>query len=186
MIVIKLSLCSVLFVKITCISLVWPGFCRFLTQNVTWQILLYLFLFTVGLPVLYLYKNSVPYRRGFFCNDDSLRYPYKENTISDDLLLLVGFLLPFVVVSTFTFWSCKIKFSCPLLFCNILGIYSLDSSQNSYCLVWHTFKGYACPIFKIKRDIRYNIELRYAMQKSYKTSQILKVQRFRVSLWLIG
>lgn len=51
----------------------------------------------VGLPVLYLYKNSDPYRRGFFCNDDSLRYPYKENTISDDLLLLLGFLLPFVV-----------------------------------------------------------------------------------------
>lgn len=51
----------------------------------------------VGAPVLYLYKASVPYRRGFFCNDDSLRYPYKENTISDDLLLLIGFSLPLVV-----------------------------------------------------------------------------------------
>lgn len=59
-----------------------------------------IFFLSVGVPVLYLYKNSVPYRRGFFCNDDSLRYPYKENTISDDLLLLIGFALPFVVVSS--------------------------------------------------------------------------------------
>lgn len=51
----------------------------------------------VGVPVLYLYKASTPYRRGFFCNDDSLRYPYKENTISDDFLLFIGFSLPFVV-----------------------------------------------------------------------------------------
>ncbi|CAG2240045.1 PLPP1_2_3 [Mytilus edulis] len=64
-------------------------FARFFVDVSIWII--------VGVPVLYLYKNSVPYRRGFFCDDDSLRYPYKENTISDDLLLLIGFALPFVV-----------------------------------------------------------------------------------------
>ncbi|KAH8380597.1 hypothetical protein KR009_011605 [Drosophila setifemur] len=39
-----------------------------------------------------------PTRRGFFCNDESLMYPYHENTISPPLLHLLGLYLPMLVL----------------------------------------------------------------------------------------
>jgi len=47
---------------------------------------------------LVLYKAGQPVKSGFFCNDDSLRYPYKHDTIPDSLLLAFGFSIPFCMV----------------------------------------------------------------------------------------
>lgn len=38
-------------------------------------------------------------RQGFFCDDESIRYPFKESTVSYKLVLSVGFLINLLVVS---------------------------------------------------------------------------------------
>uniref|UniRef100_A0A8B9DRL4 Phospholipid phosphatase 1 n=1 Tax=Anser cygnoides TaxID=8845 RepID=A0A8B9DRL4_ANSCY len=50
---------------------------------------------TAGLPlgVLNLAKIK-PYQRGFFCNDDSIKYPFHDSTITSTVLYTVGFTLP--------------------------------------------------------------------------------------------
>ncbi|KAK3584941.1 hypothetical protein CHS0354_021824 [Potamilus streckersoni] len=48
-------------------------------------------LLTIGLPALVLYMMGSPYKTGFFCDDASLKYPYKRNTISDAMLSGVAF-----------------------------------------------------------------------------------------------
>ncbi|XP_068105336.1 phospholipid phosphatase 1 isoform X2 [Hyperolius riggenbachi] len=42
-----------------------------------------------GLPFAILNVKHSSFKRGFFCNDDSIRYPYKEDTISYELLAAV-------------------------------------------------------------------------------------------------
>lgn len=54
----------------------------------------------MGLPFFILTPQHNPFKRGFFCNDESIRYPLKEDTISYQLL--GGVMIPFtlIVVST--------------------------------------------------------------------------------------
>ena len=40
-----------------------------------------------------------PYKRGFFCDDESLNHPFKESTVASSLLYAVGFALGSVLVS---------------------------------------------------------------------------------------
>nr|XP_042713466.1 phospholipid phosphatase 1 isoform X3 [Chrysemys picta bellii] len=51
--------------------------------------------FQAGLPlgVLNLAKIK-PYQRGFFCNDDSIKYPFHDSTVTSTVLYAVGFTLP--------------------------------------------------------------------------------------------
>lgn len=46
-----------------------------------------------GLPFAILNIQHTPFKRGFFCSDDSIRYPFKEDTISYQLLM--GIIIPF-------------------------------------------------------------------------------------------
>ena len=55
-------------------------------------------LLVIGAVILVLNEVVEPYQRGFFCNDESLSYPYHSSTISSLLLYLVGLLVPLVVV----------------------------------------------------------------------------------------
>lgn len=45
------------------------------------------------------YMLGFPYQRGFFCDDESIRYPFKESTVSSSILYTVGLGLPTLVVS---------------------------------------------------------------------------------------
>ncbi|XP_031173550.1 phospholipid phosphatase 1 isoform X2 [Sander lucioperca] len=56
-----------------------------------------------GLPSLILNVKHTPFRRGFFCNDDSIKYPLKEDTISYELL--GGVMIPFTIF-TIIFGEC--------------------------------------------------------------------------------
>ncbi|XP_069780471.1 phospholipid phosphatase 1 isoform X6 [Narcine bancroftii] len=49
-----------------------------------------------GLPFAILSSIRSPFRRGFYCNDETLKYPYKEDTISYQLL--AGTLIPVVLL----------------------------------------------------------------------------------------
>ncbi|XP_028658448.1 phospholipid phosphatase 1 isoform X4 [Erpetoichthys calabaricus] len=49
-----------------------------------------------GLPFAILTPRHNPFKRGFFCNDDSIQYPLKEDTISYQLL--GGIMIPFALI----------------------------------------------------------------------------------------
>uniref|UniRef100_A0A4W6CD15 Phospholipid phosphatase 1 n=1 Tax=Lates calcarifer TaxID=8187 RepID=A0A4W6CD15_LATCA len=49
-----------------------------------------------GLPFFILTPQHNPFKRGFFCNDESIRYPLKEDTISYQLL--GGVMIPFTLI----------------------------------------------------------------------------------------
>ncbi len=50
-----------------------------------------------------------PFKRGFFCDDESISHPYKEDTITMFTVAFVGITLPVVVVSRGDFASPTIK-----------------------------------------------------------------------------
>lgn len=58
------------------------------------------YFFTVGFPVLFFYLWGSPYKRGFFCDDESIRLPFKESTVTSAMLYFVGLVLPICLVST--------------------------------------------------------------------------------------
>ncbi|XP_062984140.1 phospholipid phosphatase 1 isoform X2 [Elgaria multicarinata webbii] len=49
-----------------------------------------------GLPFAILTARHTPFKRGVFCNDESIQYPYKDDTISYELL--AGIIVPFDVI----------------------------------------------------------------------------------------
>lgn len=56
---------------------------------------------TGGLPLAAFNLGKVrPYQRGFFCSDDSIRYPFHHSTITSTVLYTVGFALPISCVSS--------------------------------------------------------------------------------------
>ena len=52
----------------------------------------------VGFPILLFFLFGQPYERGFHCDDESLRYPYKDSTISSTVLYVVGIFMPILSV----------------------------------------------------------------------------------------
>ncbi|XP_026072849.1 phospholipid phosphatase 1-like [Carassius auratus] len=60
-------------------------------------------LLLAGLPFAILNIQHTPFKRGFFCSDDSIRYPFKEDTISYQLLM--GIMIPFALL-TIIFGEC--------------------------------------------------------------------------------
>lgn len=62
----------------------------------TWNCSICSILFLVGLPFFILTPKHSPFKRGFFCNDESIRYPLKEDTISYQLL--GGVMIPFTLI----------------------------------------------------------------------------------------
>ncbi|XP_014883792.1 lipid phosphate phosphohydrolase 1-like [Poecilia latipinna] len=66
----------------------------------------------VGLPFFILTPRHSPFKRGFFCNDESIRFPYKEDTISYQLLL--GVMIPFTLIvlvcgEFISVYMCRVK-----------------------------------------------------------------------------
>ncbi|XP_076014544.1 phospholipid phosphatase 1 isoform X2 [Genypterus blacodes] len=74
-----------------------------------------------GLPFVILTARHKPFRRGFFCNDDSIKYPLKEDTISYQLL--GGVMIP-VTILTMIIGEC--------LSVHLNRIRSKSSPSNSY------------------------------------------------------
>ena len=54
---------------------------------------------TAAVPVLILFFFATPYDRGFFCDDVTLSYPYKPDTVSASHLVFGGFSISIFVVS---------------------------------------------------------------------------------------
>lgn len=69
------------------------------------------FCFAVSVLIVYSIIDNYgqPFRRGFFCNDESLMYPYRESTV-DSSLERIGFGLPtaIIVITEFTRWKLSV------------------------------------------------------------------------------
>lgn len=53
----------------------------------------------VSLAVLMFFLFGKPYKRGFFCNDESLMHPYHSSTVTSAMLYVTGLFLPICTVS---------------------------------------------------------------------------------------
>lgn len=51
-------------------------------------------IFIVGMTVLMFHLFGKPYKRGFFCNDESLYHPFHDSTVTSAMLYVIGLLLP--------------------------------------------------------------------------------------------
>ncbi|KAJ7986939.1 hypothetical protein DPEC_G00333580 [Dallia pectoralis] len=76
----------------------------FETRGVPFILLDVVCLFLGGMPLAAFNLGKVkPYQRGFFCNDESIRYPFHSGTISSTVLYTVGFTLPISCVTGLPF-----------------------------------------------------------------------------------
>lgn len=53
---------------------------------------------SAAIPVMYLFLFGTPYNRGFFCDDVTLSYPYKPDSVSSHVLVVGGFAISVFVV----------------------------------------------------------------------------------------
>ncbi|XP_034655067.1 putative phosphatidate phosphatase isoform X1 [Drosophila subobscura] len=59
-----------------------------------------LILLCVGFPILLFFLLGDPYKRGFFCDDESLRHPFHDSTVRNWMLYFIGVLIPVGVILT--------------------------------------------------------------------------------------
>jgi phosphatidate phosphatase len=50
-------------------------------------------LMCVGFPILFIFLWGIPFRRGFFCNDEDLIHPYHPSTVPSIYLYIVGIVM---------------------------------------------------------------------------------------------
>ncbi|XP_026299880.1 putative phosphatidate phosphatase isoform X5 [Apis mellifera] len=60
-------------------------------------------IFIVGMTVLMFHLFGKPYKRGFFCNDESLYHPFHDSTVTSAMLYVIGLLLPIFTIGIFGF-----------------------------------------------------------------------------------
>eukprot|EP00794_Sanderia_malayensis_P007962 gene7962-8820_t len=64
-----------------------------------WFIIDIIILISVGVGVLLFAKIGKPYKRGFFCNDESIRKPYKDSTVPSAMAVGIAAAISFVVIT---------------------------------------------------------------------------------------
>ena len=58
-----------------------------------------MFIVLGGIPIVVFFAGVTPFHRGFFCNDETIAHPYKDNTITTPVLIVVSLGLPMLSVS---------------------------------------------------------------------------------------
>lgn len=58
----------------------------------------FLVLVICALPLLIFHEFVTPYKRGFYCDDESIRYPYRPSTVTRQMLIIVGILIPTILI----------------------------------------------------------------------------------------
>jgi len=62
------------------------------------NILILIFFIDLAVPLLIFELLGEPNKRGFYCDDESIRYPYRTSTVSRQLLIVIGLLIPTCLV----------------------------------------------------------------------------------------
>lgn len=52
----------------------------------------------VGFPILFFFLWGEPYKRGFFCDDESLMHPFLESTVRNYWLYIIGLVVPICLI----------------------------------------------------------------------------------------
>uniref|UniRef100_A0A914ZRD1 Phosphatidic acid phosphatase type 2/haloperoxidase domain-containing protein n=1 Tax=Parascaris univalens TaxID=6257 RepID=A0A914ZRD1_PARUN len=58
----------------------------------------FIILLCCAIPLLIFHEWVKPYRRGFYCDDESIRYPFRQSTISRQMLVVVGLIIPTLLI----------------------------------------------------------------------------------------
>ncbi|CAD6195264.1 unnamed protein product [Caenorhabditis auriculariae] len=58
----------------------------------------FIVLLFVAAPLLIFHEWVVPYKRGFYCDDETIRYPYRPSTVTRQMLIVVGLLIPILLI----------------------------------------------------------------------------------------
>ncbi|KAI6174621.1 AcidPPc domain-containing protein [Aphelenchoides bicaudatus] len=58
----------------------------------------FLVLAVCAIPLLIFHEFVVPYKRGFYCDDESIRYPYRHSTVTRQTLIVIGILIPTLLI----------------------------------------------------------------------------------------
>ncbi|KJH50648.1 PAP2 family protein [Dictyocaulus viviparus] len=58
----------------------------------------FLILAVCAIPLLIFHEWVTPYKRGFYCDDETIRYPYRDSTVSRHMLIVVGLLVPTILI----------------------------------------------------------------------------------------
>ncbi|XP_050520170.1 putative phosphatidate phosphatase [Daktulosphaira vitifoliae] len=95
---------------------------------------------SVGFSVLIFYLSGEPYQRGFYCNDESIRYPFRESTVPSSVLYSVGLGLPTLVILTVEYLLQKSEQAQYSLFGKNIPNWVFSAYNN---LLWFLF-GAAC------------------------------------------
>jgi len=62
--------------------------------------------FTAILPsAVFVFANIRPFQRGFYCDDDSIKYPLKHSSVPGWAVGVFGILVPVLTVSAFHIWT---------------------------------------------------------------------------------
>uniref|UniRef100_A0A0N5ATM3 AcidPPc domain-containing protein n=1 Tax=Syphacia muris TaxID=451379 RepID=A0A0N5ATM3_9BILA len=92
-----------------------------------------------------------PYHRGFFCNDESIRLPYKKDTISPGLLVVI--LLVIAIVAVEIFRDYRLREVDPALYSirsfNINRVVVRCCTYLGYCLIGICFEYVICESTKL-------------------------------------
>nr|CAD2174751.1 unnamed protein product [Meloidogyne enterolobii] len=66
----------------------------------------FIVLLCLAVPLLIFELLGEPNKRGFYCDDESIRYPYRTSTVSRQLLIVIGLLIP-TCLKFFVLWFGK-------------------------------------------------------------------------------
>lgn len=81
-----------------------------LTNNLVFYVIVHIAcLCAVGIPVLAFFLAGKPFKRGFFCDDESLRYPFRPSTVTSPMLYSYGALLPVIAMVTIEIFRAKLR-----------------------------------------------------------------------------
>lgn len=98
----------------------------------------------LGIPILIIYLIGEPYRRGFFCDDLSIKHPFHESTVSNPMLYTIGFVIPAVIIITTEIVQAKFNTSRELKILTI-GNWNIPAwLTNSYRQFGYFVFGAAC------------------------------------------
>jgi phosphatidate phosphatase len=93
-----------------------------------------------AVPMLFFHKWVKPYKRGFYCDDESIRYPYLPSTVSRQMLIFIGLVLPIIlIILTETYRALRWERKCK----NQFKVYRWGNrTVNRFIVRLYVFLGY--------------------------------------------
>uniref|UniRef100_A0A0N5B3L4 AcidPPc domain-containing protein n=1 Tax=Strongyloides papillosus TaxID=174720 RepID=A0A0N5B3L4_STREA len=100
----------------------------------------FLILLFCALPLIFIHLFAQPFQRGFYCDDESIRYPYKSDTVTIPAIAVIGILIPtFIIILTEIFRYIAWEKKCQHLF---KSYRYRDRNVHRFIVRLYTFLGF--------------------------------------------